>query len=271
MFKTLPNIKPAEQTIFGSRKIFREPFVPTNAFLLGFFTYVFFAEHMFPLHSSFERLALIIVWVMGTYAAMYWFVGRPINFLVSRNVSVVLSLYLFCSLASYVQGAFAWYVKWPDQTYADFLWHGFSLQMVFIPPTIVCVLFYEKRLRKIFGHDPENVPIWFSVNRNADQILSLLPRRYRGKLLKLQAARQYVEVTTDKGTVELRATLKSLLELLPENDGVHLHRSTWIRNDQLKEFSYKNGNPVVTDIHGTVIPVGRSRVEATKKALNQAL
>ena len=240
-----------------------------NAFLLGFFTYVFFGEHMFPLHSTLERWMLIAVWVVGTYLAMYWFVGRALNFLVTRNVSIILSLYLFCSLASYVQGAFAWVIKWHEQSFAVFLWHGFTVQMAFIPPTIICGLYYEQRLRNIFGYDPENVPFWLPVNRDADQIQSLLPRKYRGKLLKLKAANQYVEVTTERGIYELRTTLKSLLDTIPKSEGLHLHRSIWLRNDQISELTYENGNPVVIDVQGEKVPVGRNRIDAVKNVLVQ--
>ena len=74
-------------------------------------------------------------------------------------------------------------------------------------------------------------------------------------------------MTTNKGTHELRATLKSLIEMIPSNEGVHLHRSVWLHRGQIKEFSYENGNPCVIDINGESIRVSRSKVEMVKQFL----
>ena len=106
------------------------------------------------------------------------------------------------------------------------------------------------------------------MKRSENLLLALLPLEKRGKIIRLQAANQYVEVTTDKGTYDLRSTLKSAMEMLPESHGIHLHRSIWLHRDQIKELGYENGNPCVYDSNGEAIPVSRNKVPLVKKHLN---
>jgi len=232
------------------------------------FFIVFFAQHQFKLDDTSIRFLQIAIWAFVYFFAVYWFSGKSLNYFMSRNIPFVVCMFIVLSIVAYMEAGVGWYLHRQELKFSDFIWHGFSKQVVFIATIVICSMFFEKKFKEILGYDPENVPFWFPVNRDVDQILALLPRVYRGKLLKLKASRQYVEVTTDKGTFELRASLKSLVDILPKNRGVHLHRSIWLNINQMKELTYNdNGNPVVIDIHDNVIPVGRTRIDLVKKAL----
>ena len=163
-----------------------------------------------------------------------------------------------CSAALLLEGYDSWSVVF---------WHVVSTQAVFAMFIATCTLIFEVRIRNIFGSNPDKVPIWWPVTRDVDLLQTLLPKEKQGKLRKLQAANQYVEVTTDKGKHDLRISLKSLLELVAENEGIHLHRSIWLHRDQIKELVYDKGNPRVIDINGDFIPVSRGKIDKVKDVI----
>ena len=105
------------------------------------------------------------------------------------------------------------------------------------------------------------------IDRETDALQAMLPRNRRGQLQKMQSANQYVLITTENGIHEVRATLKSLVDIVPANEGIHLHRSVWLHRSQIKEFGYENGNPCICDIHGEKIRVSRSKVAEIKQLL----
>lgn len=267
MFEPLPNIKPSAKTCIPSRKLALHPVCMVTCFFVATFFLMFFSENRYVNQTVTTRSLITYSWALVFYVQFYLFVGQPLHFLMTRNIPFLIACLLFLVVVITEEAAVAMiffdYYRHPSV----FFWHIFSSFVAFIPATIICTFFFEKQIRNIFGYNPAMVPYWLPVNREADVLQTMLPRNRRGQLQKMQSANQYVVVTTDNGTHELRATLKSLLEIVPASEGIHLHRSVWLHRSQIKEFGYENGNPCITDIHGDKIRVSRSKVATIKQLL----
>ncbi|MEP0191990.1 MAG: LytTR family DNA-binding domain-containing protein [Erythrobacter sp.] len=232
------------------------------------FFFIFFPEFRYGEQTLLMKLALSYLWSLIAYIQFYFFVGKPLHFLMSRNVPFVVACLVFFTAVAMFEAVVATFFFATYHNALNFIWHVLSTVAIFIPAIFICSLFLEKKIRAIYGVDPELVPFWLPLRREVDFLQALLPKDIQGKVLRLRSANQYVEVTTDKGTYELRATLKSILEMLPKNRGIHLHRSVWLHRDQIKEFGYDNGNPCVIDIQDELVPVSRNKVELVKEFLN---
>ena len=245
------------------------PIMPLSGLALAMFFFVFFGEHRFLGYSTTAQIVLISAWACIFFAAFYWFSGKPMNFLISRNIPFALNSFILISAVAFVEAGFAWALNWQELNWRNFLCHGFSTQMAFVPVIVICAMFFEGRLRRIYGHDPAYVPFWWPVSRNVDTVKTLLPKEKQGKVLMLKSSNQYVEVVTEKGTHELRATMKSLLESISSSEGIRLHRSIWMRKDQIAEFKYnESGNPCVVDVKGDVYPISRNKVGEVRRIID---
>ena len=264
MFGKLPNIRPADYTTPRMRKLILHPLMFVVCASAVTFLYFFFFALRYPSLGGAEQFLLTIIWAAIAFGGIYLFGGAPLNFLMSRNVPLVFSCFL-CFFALCLAEALVAIIFFYDvKSVSTFTRHLISTTSVFAIMLTITTLFFESRLRVVFGYDPEQVPIWWPLERKVDLLQSLLPPERKGKVLMLRSANQYVEVTTEKGTHDLRTTLKSLLESIPKDDGIHLHRSIWIHKDQIKEFGYFNGNPCVFDLMGNVVPVSRNKIDEVK-------
>ena len=143
----------------------------------------------------------------------------------------------------------------------DFEWNTVRLlrqAAITLPATGIAIYASAPMLRERLGVLPELVPIWRpGVTVEVPLLLKLPPDR-RGKVLRIQAANQYVEVITDKGVTLLRMSLREAVALMPGHLGWQCHRSLWIRRDEVVNLSYRQGQAQITDRQGVVWPVSRT-------------
>ncbi len=145
----------------------------------------------------------------------------------------------------------------------DFEWNTLRLlrqAAITLPATGIAVFACAPMLREGLGVLPELVPIWRPGVTVEVPLLLKLPQDRRGKVLRIQAANQYVEVVTDKGITLLRMSLREAVALLPATLGWQCHRSLWIRRDEVVNLGYRQGQAQITDRQGAVWPVSRSSV-----------
>ncbi len=126
--------------------------------------------------------------------------------------------------------------------------------------TLICIHVTAPTLRKLLGHAPELVPIWWPVSNIRVPLLLRLPNEHRNRVRRIHAANQYVEVVTETGTTLLRMSLKNAIALLPEASGWHCHRSLWIARDEVQDLVYFKGQPRVIDMEGLSFAISRAHV-----------
>ena len=155
----------------------------------------------------------------------------------------------------------------------DFQWSWLRLlrqATLTVPATLIAVYAAGPLLRERLGEIPELVPIWaFNVSVRVPLLLKL-PADRRGRLRRIHAANQYVEVVTEAGTTLLRMTLRDAVALVPEDKGWWCHRSLWIRRDEVVSLTYLRGQPQITDRDGQVWPISRKSVPEIRDWLNHS-
>ena len=94
--------------------------------------------------------------------------------------------------------------------------------------------------------------------------LDQLPAERRGRLRRIHAANQYVEVVTDRGSAMVRMSFRDAVAALPEALGWVCHRSMWIARDEIAWVGYDKGRAMLTDKDGKCFPVSRKMVDALR-------
>jgi hypothetical protein len=97
-------------------------------------------------------------------------------------------------------------------------------------------------------------------------ILERLPLPQRGRLLHLEVADHYVEVTTDRGRALLLLRLSDAIRETAPVPGLQVHRSHWIALDAVRKATRQSGRPVLELENGAIIPISRSYLEAARAA-----
>lgn len=154
----------------------------------------------------------------------------------------------------------------------DFQWSWLRLMrqiVLTLPATVIAVYAAAPMLRDRLGSMPELVPIWTFNVRVRVPLLLKLPADRRGRLRRIHAANQYVEVVTEQGTTLLRMTLRDAVALVPEDKGWWCHRSLWIRRDEVISLTYLRGQPQITDRDGQTWPISRKSVQDIRDWLNR--
>lgn len=139
-----------------------------------------------------------------------------------------------------------------------------------LPSTAVCVYAAAPMLRERLGEIPDLVPIWSFNRKVAVPLLLRLPAARRGRLMRIHAANQYVEVVTDKGTSLLRMPLRDAVALVPAEMGWLCHRSLWIRREDAVSLTYQRGQPQLLDREGQVWPVSRAAAPDIRRWLRES-
>jgi hypothetical protein len=127
-----------------------------------------------------------------------------------------------------------------------------------LPATLVTVYALSPLLRDRLGEIPELVPIWRFGGAVSDPLLLRLPAGKRGRVRRIHAANQYVEVVTEQGLSLLRMTLRDAAALMPADRGWLCHRSLWISRHEVVELTYVRGQPQILDRDGESWPISRA-------------
>lgn len=214
-----------------------------------------FAGHMIT-------TAKVAVFWLINYASLgaltFWLMRRGVPFVV-----IPVGLWLIAVLGSQVVSL--WLVP-------DFQWSWLRLMrqtVLTLPATLIAVYAAAPMLRDRLGEMPEMVPIWSPNIKVRVPLLLKLPTDRRGRLRRIHAANQYVEVVTEQGTTLLRMSLRDAVALVPADKGWLCHRSLWIRRDEVTSLTYLRGQPQVTDRDGQIWPISRKSVPEIRDWLNQ--
>lgn len=199
----------------------------------------------------------LVSWAsLGTLA--WWLMPRGVPF-----VAIPVGLWLVAVLGSQALSLLL---------VPDFQWSWLRLMrqaVLTLPATLIAVYAATPLLRERLGELPELVPVWnFNVQVRVPLLLKL-PADRRGRLRRIHAANQYVEVVTEKGTALLRMTLRDAVALVPEDKGWLCHRSLWIRKDEVVSLTYSRGQPQVTDRDAQVWPISRKSVAVIRDWLHR--
>ncbi len=102
-----------------------------------------------------------------------------------------------------------------------------------------------------------------------EPIQKLLPAHVRGTVLYMEAQDKYVHVTTMNGSYLLSMSLSKAIEHLTPDQGLRIHRSTWLNWNEMQSFIYVNGNPRVLCRNDRELPVSRRQLDAVKDYLEK--
>lgn len=97
----------------------------------------------------------------------------------------------------------------------------------------------------------------------------LLPPELRGQIKEIQVEDKYLRVFTEKGEHVIRKSLSEAINGIQDKNGLKIHRSRWVRFDQLEDIFHENGNPRVLLRSGKWIPASRGVVDQINVALNK--
>lgn len=109
---------------------------------------------------------------------------------------------------------------------------------------------------------------WYRVHHlPVEKLARRLPIDKRGPILSLRKVGQHVEVHTPRGTTILSGSLSQLIRDTDPDAGLRVHRSTWIRWDQITQLFHRDGNPWIMTRTGEEMPVSRSVVAQIRSYL----
>lgn len=113
-------------------------------------------------------------------------------------------------------------------------------------------------LSELNSHQPSLVQgrfVWKSVNISYSSII------------RIQADRQYVTIYTQSRNFFVRGSFAAAIKLLPEDIGLQVHRSHWVRFDDITRLVKLRSKYYVELRCGEKLPVARTRLNIVKRIL----
>ena len=87
-------------------------------------------------------------------------------------------------------------------------------------------------------------------------------------VVMMTAQNQYTLIQREDTQELVRMTLAEIIGQMPSNHGFRIHRSHWLRADQIDRVVYRNGNPKVVDRMGNELPLSRTKVDEIRGHLS---
>ncbi len=270
MFSKLPFIKSEEQVANRPKGLVLHPATIIVFLFVTTFFFVFYSDNRYGAYSLRDQFLLNYSWGLIYYWGFYFYFGRPIYFLVSHNFPLVWTYAVYHLSIATLEATFFTFIILDEPNLIRFIWYFLSTAIAIVPALFICSLYFEKDLRQIFSNEPENFPYWLPYREQVEVALNNhLPLHIKGNILRIEAMNQYVQVTTDKGGAELRMSLKTAIDFVPENLGLRLHRSIWLNLSEITSLIYVEGNPRVVIPSGDKLPVSRDKVDTIRKLLGE--
>ena len=116
------------------------------------------------------------------------------------------------------------------------------------------------------GGAPTPADAAMSAAADRPALLDRLPLPQRGRLLHLEVADHYVEVTTDRGKALLLLRLSDAIRETSPVPGLQVHRSHWVALDAVRRAARQDGKPTLELETGEVVPVSRTYLSAARDA-----
>lgn len=87
------------------------------------------------------------------------------------------------------------------------------------------------------------------------------------EILRLEADRQYVRIHTARRQIYVRGRFSEAIALLPPKAGIRIHRSHWVRNDQIGHLVRAGSRIAVVIKSGETLPISRSKLSKVRRLL----
>lgn len=247
----------------------RTPVVVSIFLLVTVFFSTFLIDARFGVDIWPYGLALTMMWSVIYYGVFYALFWRVMRWMVLRNVPLLFAFLGYFSTLAVLEFTIGPLYLPVDWTAERAVWYFSTSIAVFPAATAICMLYYERKLRLGFANIPQALPYWWRVPERIDRLSHRLPPDKRGRLLRLRARNQYVEVTTERGVHILRMTLQHAIEAAAQS-GLQVHRSLWLAASEIRELRYIDGNPKVVDSSGALWPAGRQRTHDIRALLSES-
>ena len=205
--------------------------------------------------------------MLAYYLLGYWLVGHVLRFFIVRNIPfswVVIGFY--ATLAGFEAFFFSTFMASNSDLVAAG-WYWLTTLAMIIASVFAVTHYFEEPLRTNLSKDPGLVPIWRPVRLGSCALEALLPSDVRGPIQRIKAQNQYMKVVTDKGEALLRMSLAQAQECLPDEAGLRIHRSIWLRRSEISDLVFRDGNPKVIDACGAEYPASRKMVDDIRSIL----
>lgn len=237
-----------------------------------FAVYSYFADAP-KVYDDWYSIPFAIEYFAGSathYALVYYLMAYVSYESMIRNIPLLVSFLVFYLVLSFFDGVIFYYLISPEITATQQLEQSTSVFGAYFIGTVFLIVFFQERIRTSIGKEPDLIPIWWPVTLPAEDLLADLPENLRGKILRLHADNQYVEVVTENGQHLIRSTLADAIGKLNSANGHRVHRSMWIRRDQIGSVKYVKGSPRLFDTEGDDYPVSRAFYDEYRKIQTDA-
>jgi len=242
--------------------------------VLGVFAYSAIAETVLGIRAPlahlpfFGHLGVNLGIAALNLIILYGVLGALFHWAVLRNIPLFVTLFLLMFFIAVLEMGVISLVVTDEIVLSKLAVYLFRLTTIVGIAEILALVYFRSMLIQRLATDPDRFPVFWPTRQTRVTLQSRLPQPMRGTVLRIEALGQYVAVVTDKGRTELRLPLKDAIAELPENIGCQIHRSHWVRYDQIGAVIYQNGNPRLRLISSEVLPLGRKMVEPIKKILS---
>lgn len=208
-----------------------------------------------------------------------------------KNIAVIALCFLLV-YPLYRLGYIALRNRWPDASVTKRI-AAMSLICVLIGATVlIATLLSVDFATRPQGTDPKwyllnlfvgilLMPVFFFLVRGADTVREQITGARFGpvrqllrragpdagtRLIRLQSADHYVEITTESGTKLVLMRISDAIEMLAGTDGGRVHRSHWVNYDEVAGVVKKNRKIWLRMSDGAEVPVSRSYREPLRTA-----
>ncbi len=263
------HMKPRQGFVEFSKQVLKSPYVIAIYALLGVYSSTVTTGEIYGEGQRLINAGAQLSFVAVQYVAAYFSLGRWVYFWTARNVPIVVSGCALWALIIAPQFLLVGLFQISALSPLELARHYVSDVFLAVLGTLMVLKMFEGRIADALVTERRLCPAWWPVSPDAmgrETEQSALPKR--GKVLWVQSQNQYVCVQTDQGEHFVRTSLKDAMLSLHADDGMQVHRSLWIRFDQIRDIFYENGNPRVRTTSGTDFPVSRTHLKALKEQLD---
>ena len=134
-------------------------------------------------------------------------------------------------------------------------------------PWIFELDFSRKRLIDSAKSLNSSTRLTLDENPKTTRFLEVLNSRASGELISISSELHYVRVVTTDTEVMFLYNLKDVIEELPTEAGVQIHRSHWVARGQVREVNKKNGTYECVLSNGKKLPISRRKYSEVKELL----
>jgi len=216
-----------------------------------------------------QRLIYNGIVALSYYSIGYWFLGPIARFGVVRNIPFSWMTVTFFFGLAIIDTAVYIIVISPHTVLAGVWWYLFTTLIMIVITVSLGTYYFERPLRKGLSSKPQNLPVWRPIPSYENALEAMLPDDIQGTILRIEAQNQYVKVITATGDTLLRMSLAHAQTMLPDNVGIQIHRSIWMRNTEFQKVISRDGNPRVVDGNGQDFPVSRQKVTAVRDIISE--